>query len=45
MTFFFVIKPAFLEHGDQAVGQRFMGHYPYGQLRFHDGHVALKTTR
>ena len=43
MSIFLVIKPQWLENGDQAVGQRFMGHYPFGQLRFHDRRVGLKT--
>lgn len=42
-TIFIVLSPSFLENGDQAPGQRFLGHYPQGQLRFHDGHLGLKT--
>ncbi|KAJ1454243.1 hypothetical protein M885DRAFT_522050 [Pelagophyceae sp. CCMP2097] len=43
VTAFFVLRPKWLEDGDQAVGQRFFGHYPYGQFRFHDGRLAFKT--
>lgn len=42
-TLFFVIKPLAFEPGDQAVGQRFFGHYPFGQFRFRDGRVALRS--
>lgn len=43
MSLFFVIKPVAFEPGDQAMGQRFFGHYPSGQFRFRDGHVAIKS--
>lgn len=43
MTVFFVLKPHVFEPGDQAIGQRFFGHYPYGQLRFNSGRVAFKS--
>jgi len=42
LTLFFVIKPLAFEPGDQAVGQRFFGHYPFGQFRFRDGRIALR---
>jgi len=43
MTLFLVLRPDFFEAGDQAIGQRFFGHFPYGQLRFNDGMVAFRT--
>lgn len=43
ITAFFVLTPNLLESGDQAIGQRFFGHYPYGQFRFHNGRLAFKT--
>lgn len=43
ITAFFVLKPIRLREGDQALGQRFFGHYPYGQFRFHDGRLAFRT--
>ena len=43
MTLYFVMKPVALEAGDQAVGQRFFGHYPFGQFRFRDGRVAQRS--
>ena len=43
VTCFFVLTPAWLRDGDRAVGQRFFGHYPLGQFRFHDRRVAFRT--
>jgi len=43
ITCFFVVTPRWLHEGDQAVGQRFFGHYPFGQFRFHDGRLGFKT--
>lgn len=43
ITAFFVLTPSLLQSGDQAIGQRFFGHYPYGQFRFHNGRLAFKT--
>lgn len=43
ITCFFVLTPFWLHDGDQAVGQRFFGHYPFGQFRFHDRRLGFKT--
>jgi hypothetical protein len=43
MTLYFLVAPLAFEPGDQAAGQRFFGHYPFGQLRFRDGRVALRS--
>eukprot|EP00639_Heterosigma_akashiwo_P014973 CAMPEP_0206368636 /NCGR_PEP_ID=MMETSP0294-20121207/4785_1 /ASSEMBLY_ACC=CAM_ASM_000327 /TAXON_ID=39354 /ORGANISM="Heterosigma akashiwo, Strain CCMP2393" /LENGTH=709 /DNA_ID=CAMNT_0053815169 /DNA_START=126 /DNA_END=2251 /DNA_ORIENTATION=+ len=45
-TLFLVLAPGYLERGrgvTASVAQRFFGHYPNGQLRFHEGHVSIKT--
>ncbi len=39
----FAVAPEWLHDGDQIGGQRFFGHYPFGQLRFHDRKVSFKT--
>ena len=43
VTVYLVIKPEMFEFGGQAVGQRFFGHYPFGQMRFRDGLVAVRS--
>jgi hypothetical protein len=43
MTVYLVLKPETLEFGGQAAGQRFFGHYPFGQMRFRDGLVAVRS--
>ena len=43
MTLYIVLRPSVFGSGDQASGQRFFGHYPYGQMRFSDGHVAIRS--
>jgi len=43
MTFFFVVRPSFFEHGDQAAGQRLFGQFPYGQIRFNSGKLAFRA--
>lgn len=43
MTIYIVLRPSVFGSGDQASGQRFFGHYPYGQMRFSDGQVAIRS--
>lgn len=43
ITAFFVLTPTLLREGDQAIGQRFFGHYPFGQFRLHDRRLGFKT--
>ena len=43
ITAFFVLTPTWLQDGDQALGQRFFGHYPFGQFRFRDQKLAFRS--